>query len=101
MTIDGSTISGNRAGLDTSVHGAIQRYDYGGGIAAYSQGAGAPLDVTITDTTIADNVLSNDGLTSLVFPYGGGFFAKGQGAVDISDSTITGNSATGNNWDPA
>ena len=99
MTIQRSQISENRAGLDTTIE-AVQRYDYGGGISVYSQGPGntfVPLDVTITDSTISGNVLSNDGLTSLVFPYGGGLFARGQGTVTISHSSVSGNAATGNN----
>lgn len=55
------------------------------------------MNVTITDSMISGNTLSNDGITGSVFPYGGGLFTKGLGTVTIRNTQITGNSATGNN----
>ncbi len=99
LTLNDSSVSDNRAGLDTATYGSYQDYHYGGGIAVYSLGTGGTvaMNVTITDSMVSGNVLSNDGITGLVFPYGGGLFAKGQGTVRIGNSTISGNSATGNN----
>ncbi len=100
LTVTDSTVSDNRGGLDTATYGSYQDYHYGGGIAVYSLGTGGvvPMNVTITNSDISGNVLSNDGISGSVFPYGGGLFTKGLGTVTVTGSTITGNSATGNNF---
>jgi hypothetical protein len=85
MTLTDSTVSGNTAGLDTAAYGAIEIYHAGGGISTFSQGPGntfGPLNITITNSFITDNVLSNDNVGSLPFPYGGG-------AVTCSHSSWT------------
>ncbi len=75
LTIDRSTVSGNRtAGFAA----------YGGGI--YSQGA-----VTLTDSTVSGNS------TAETFARGGGIYS--QGAVTLTDSTVSENSTAGGGAD--
>ena len=99
LTLIGSTVSGNSANL-------------GGGISlAHSPGPGSTMSMTITDSTISDNIAGNTagGIFTFFGPAtvtinrslisgntapGRGGISFSSGTMTITDSTVSGNSAT-------
>ena len=94
LTIDGSSVTGNTAGVGINPDVGTQ----GGGI--YVSGAGpdgyggtsyTPVSVSISNANISGNDLYAIPDAASTFPHGGGLAVFATGTVDIDGTTISGN----------